>query len=160
MTAPPPCQVEEQERINNVTDITALKKIIKKGVLDRSIPSIGPDSAATSSVCTPTAPPIPTGRISTKIFQSPDGTRTAAATVSELAHNVRHPAKEVHIVLSIEIHSLLSTAKFAKAGYIMVFDKEEANIYDAHNTTPPYRCLASTLIRPSRSRCQVYSSGW
>jgi hypothetical protein len=134
-TAPPPCQVEEQERINNVTDITALKKFIKKGVLDGSIPSIVPDSAATSSVGTPTAPLIPTGRISTKIFQLPDGTRTAAATVSELAHNVRHPAKEVHIVPSIETHSLLSTVKFAEAGCIMVFDKEEVNIYDAQDTT-------------------------
>jgi hypothetical protein len=129
-TAPPPCQVEEQERINNVTSITALEKFIKKGVLDGSIPSIIPDSTATSSVGTPTAPLIPTRRISTKIFQLPDGTRTAAATVSKLIHNVRQPAKEVHIVPSIETHSLLSTVKFTEAGYITVFDKEEVNIYD------------------------------
>jgi hypothetical protein len=38
-------------------------------------------------------------------------------------------------VPSIETHSLLSTAKFAKAGYIMVFDKEEINIYNAQDTT-------------------------
>ena len=55
--------------------------------------------------------------------------------MSELAHNVRHPAKEVHIVPSVKTHSLLSTAKFAEAGYITVFDKEEVNIYDAQNTT-------------------------
>jgi len=55
--------------------------------------------------------------------------------VSELVHNVRQPAKEVHIVPSIETHSLLSTAKFAKAGYITVFDNEEVNIYDVQNTT-------------------------
>jgi len=131
----PPCQVEEQERINNVNDIPALKKFIKKGVLGGSIPSIIADSAATSSVGTPTAHLIPTGRISNKIFQLPDGTRTAAATMSELAHNVRQPAKEVHIVPSIETHSLLCTAKFAEVGYITVFDKEEVNIYDAQNTT-------------------------
>ena len=134
-TALPPCQVEEQEGINNVTDITALEKFIKKGVLDGSIPSIVVDSAVTSSVGTPTAPLIPTGHISTKIFQLPDGSRTAAATVSELAHNVRQPAKDVHIVPSIETHSLLSTAKFAKAGYITVFNNEEVNIYGAQNTT-------------------------
>ena len=93
------------------------------------------DSAATSSVGTPTAPLIPTGCISNKIFQLPDGTRTAATTVSELAHNVRKPAKDVHIVPSIESNSLLSTAKFAKADYITVFDKEEVNIYDVHDTT-------------------------
>jgi hypothetical protein len=118
-----------QEIINNVNDVTILKQITKKGVLNDSIPSIVADSAATSSVGTPTAPLIPTGRISNKIFQLPDGTRTAAATVSELAHNVRQPAKDVHIVPSIESNSLL-TAKFAKAGYITVFDNEEVNIYN------------------------------
>ena len=55
--------------------------------------------------------------------------------MSELAHNVQQPAKEVHIVPSIETHSLLSTAKFAKAGHITVFDNEEVNIYDVQNTT-------------------------
>jgi hypothetical protein len=38
-------------------------------------------------------------------------------------------------VLSIETHSLLSTVKFAEAGYITVLDKEEVNIYDTQNTT-------------------------
>ena len=92
------------------------------------------DSATTFSVGTPTAPLIPTGRISGKIFQLPDGTRTAAATVSKLAHNVRQPAKEIHIVPSIKSNSLLSTEKIAKAGYTTVFNNEEVNIYDAHNT--------------------------
>ena len=123
-----------QETINNINDITTLKQIIKKGVLNGSIPSIIGDSAATSSVGTPTAPLIPTGRISNKIFQLPDGTRTAAATVSELMHNVRQPAKDVHIIPSIESNSLLSMAKLSKAGYITVFDNEEVNIYDAHDT--------------------------
>ncbi len=55
--------------------------------------------------------------------------------MSELPHDVRHPAKEVHIVPSIKTHSLLSVPKFAEAGYITVFDDEEVNIYDAQNTT-------------------------
>jgi hypothetical protein len=130
----PPCQVKEQEYVNNVNDTTALKKIIKKGVLNGSIPSIVADSAATSSVRTPTAPLIPTGRISNKNFQLPNGTQTAATTVSKLAHNIRQPAKDVHIVPSIKSNSLLSTTKFAKAGYITVFDNEEVNIYDTHDT--------------------------
>ena len=55
--------------------------------------------------------------------------------MSELAHDVRQPVKDVHIVPSIESNSLLSTAKFDKVGYITVFDNKEVNIYDAHNTT-------------------------
>ena len=115
--------------------MAALEEITKKGVLDGSIASIIADSAATSSINTRTAPLITTGRISNKIFQLPNGTRTAAATVSKLMPNVRQLAKEVHIVPSIETHSLLCTAKFAEAGYVTVFDNEEVNIYDAQNTT-------------------------
>ena len=103
---------------------------MQQGVLNGSTPSILADSAATSSVGTRTAPLIPTGRISNKIFQLPNGTRTAAATVSELAHNVRQPAKDVHNIPSIKSISLLSTAKFAKAGNIKVFDND-----DAYDTT-------------------------
>ena len=123
-----------QETINNVNDITTLEQIIKKGVLNGSIPSIIADSAATSSVGTPAAPLIPTRRVSNKIFQLPDGLQTAAATVSKLAHNVQQPAKDIHIVPSIKSNLLLSTAKFAEAGYITVFDNQEVNIYNAHDT--------------------------
>jgi len=70
-TAPPPCQVEEQERINNVNDVTALEEIIKKGVLDGSIASIVADSAATSSVGTRTAPLSPPGAHPTKSSNYP-----------------------------------------------------------------------------------------
>ena len=69
--APPPCQVKVQETINNLNVITTLEQIIKKRVLNGSIPSIVMVSAATSCVGTPTTPLIPTGRISNKIVQLP-----------------------------------------------------------------------------------------
>ncbi len=139
-TVPPPCQVEEQEsnkppkRVNTVNKMYALEQLIKQGVLDGSIPSIVANSAATSSVDTTTVPFILKGCTSNKIFQLPDGTLTAAATISKLAHDAFQPAKDVHIVLSIKSNSLLSTAKFAVAGYITVFDNKEVNIYDVQNT--------------------------
>jgi hypothetical protein len=70
---------------------------------------------------------------------------TAAATVSKLAHDVQQPAKDAHIVPSIQSNSLLSTAKFAKAGYITVFDNEEVNIYDAHDTM--YKVLQAAILQ-------------
>jgi hypothetical protein len=139
--APPPCQVKEQEiseqpkSIHNVNETKALEQLIKKGVLNGSILSIVADSAATSHIGTKHDPFIPTGCTSEKIFQLPDRTRTAASTISELAHNVPQPAKDVHIVPTIKTNSLLSTAKFAAAGYITIFDDKEVNIYDAQNTT-------------------------
>jgi hypothetical protein len=60
--------------------------------------------------------------------------RTRASNIHELHHDVRQPAKGVHIVPTISNNSLLSTAKFATAGYITVFDGEEVNIYDLSNT--------------------------
>jgi hypothetical protein len=57
-----------------------------------------------------------------------------ASDIHHLHHNARQPAKDVHIVLTIATNLLLSTAKFATAGYITVFDGKEVNIYDASNT--------------------------
>jgi hypothetical protein len=46
---------------------------------------------------------------------------------------VHQPAKDVHIVPTIDTNLLLSTAKYATVGYITVFDDKEVNIYDATN---------------------------
>ena len=143
-TAPPPCQVKEQdhppprERVNIMRSITNRTQSIRRRVLNGSIPSAIADSGATSHVGTTKDSSkhafIPTGKPSTKVFQLPDGTRTPASDIQQLHHNVRQPAKDVHIVPTIDSNSLLSTAKFATAGYITVFDSKEVNIYDANNT--------------------------
>jgi hypothetical protein len=48
-TTPPDCQVKEQMSIKEETIIQISKASIKSGVLDRTIPSIIADSAATSN---------------------------------------------------------------------------------------------------------------
>jgi hypothetical protein len=42
--------------------------------------------------------------------------------------------REVHTVPNIPTNLLISTAKFAEAGYITVFDDKEVNVYNASNT--------------------------
>jgi hypothetical protein len=64
----------------------------------------------------------------------PTELRTPASDIQHLHHYVRQPAKDVHIVPTIDKNSLLSIPKFAAAGYITVFDGEEVNIYEAYNT--------------------------
>jgi hypothetical protein len=71
--------------------------------------------------------------------------QTAAATVSELVHDIRQPANDVHIIPSIQSNSLLSTEKFNKAGYITVFDKKEVNIHDVHDTT--YKVSPAAILQ-------------
>jgi hypothetical protein len=48
--------------------------------------------------------------------------------------DVRAPANKLYITPGVSQHSLLSTGKFADANYIMVFDKEMVNIYNANDT--------------------------
>jgi hypothetical protein len=65
----------------------------------------------------------------------PNGQVEEANNMDELQHNVRHPAKDMHIVPGIERDSLLSIPKFVNANYIAIFDKDEVNIYDANKTS-------------------------
>jgi len=92
------------------------------------------DSGATSSVGTPTDPFAKTGRQSNKIFRLPNGAREEAREIGELATNVRGPARDVHSTPGITKTSLVSTAKFADAVYTTIFDGNQVNIYDQHNT--------------------------
>jgi hypothetical protein len=58
----------------------------------------------------------------------PNGQVEEANNMDELQHNVRHPAKDVHIVPGIERGSLLSIPKFVNANYVAIFDKDKVNI--------------------------------
>jgi len=51
-----------------------------------------------------------------------------------LLHNVRAPAQDVNIVPSLVENSLLSTSKFAAAGYTTIYDENEVNFYDTKTT--------------------------
>jgi len=92
------------------------------------------DSGATSSIGTPTDPFAKTGRQSNKIFHLPNGATEEAREIGKLATNVRTPARDVHITPSITKTSLVSTAKFVDAGYTTIFDGNQVNIYDQHDT--------------------------
>jgi hypothetical protein len=128
-TAPPKRRVDEQNKVYNSNEI-------KKGVLDGSIPSAVTDSSATSNVGTTRDRArkafVATGQKLDKAFRMPNGQVEEANDMGELQHNVRHPAKDVHIVPGIEPDSLLSIPKFINANYIAIFDKAEVNIYNAN----------------------------
>ncbi len=134
--APPTCQVNEQdddpvEQVNNINKL-------KQGVLDGSIPSAIADSGATSSIGTKRDRNrntfVATGRQLDKAFRMPNGEVEEASNMDKFQHDVRHPAKDVHIMPGIKHDSLLSIPKFADANYVAIFDKDEVNIYDANKT--------------------------
>jgi hypothetical protein len=107
---------------------------LRRGVLDGSIPSAVVDSGATSSVGTPTDPFAKTGQQSNKVFCLPNGATEEAREIGELATNVRALARDVHITPGITATSLISTSKFSDAGYTTIFEGDQVNIYDQHDT--------------------------
>ena len=71
---------------------------------------------------------------SNKVFQMPNGHKPPAREVKLLEHDLRAPARDVHMVSGLTETSLVSAAKLAEIGYVSVFDNDEVNIYDSHNT--------------------------
>ncbi len=69
------------------------------------------------------------------VFHLPNGAIALATTINQIHHNVCVPACEVNIVSSLVSHSLLSTSKFAAAGYTAIYDKDKVNFYNTHTTT-------------------------
>jgi hypothetical protein len=74
-----------------------------------------------------------TGLLSEKVFILPDKTRIRATNKMWLKHNLQPKASKMNIMTNL--HSMLiSVPKMVDAGYIAVFDKKEARIYDATTT--------------------------
>ena len=120
--APPTCPVDKQdddhnETVNNINEL-------KIEVLNGTILSAFTDSGATSNVGTTKDRDrrafIATGRQSDKAFRMPDGLVEEATALDALQHNLRAPARDIHIVSSIERNLLLSVSKFVDANYIVI----------------------------------------
>jgi hypothetical protein len=107
---------------------------MKEGVLNGTIPSAVSDTGATLSAFLKKDPSRTTGKLSTTVFHLPDGAIAPATTRNKLLHNVHEPAHSVNIVPALVENSLLSTNKFAKAGYTIIYDKDGVNFYDARTT--------------------------
>jgi hypothetical protein len=107
---------------------------MKEGVLNGMIPSAVSDTGATLSTFLKKDPSRATGKLSTTVFHLPDGTIAPATTRNKLLHNLREPARSINIVPALVENSLLSTNKFAKEGYTIIYDKDEVNFYDARTT--------------------------
>jgi hypothetical protein len=107
---------------------------MKEGMLNGTIPLAVSDTGATSSAFLKKDPSCATGKLSTTVFHLLNGAIAPALTRNKLLHNVREPARSVNIVPALVENSLLSTIKFAKAGYTVIYDKDEVNFYDARTT--------------------------
>ncbi len=117
----------------HINPLTALNHM-HTSILNGTIPSAVSNTGATLSAFLKLDPSFPTGRVSTLVFHLPDGAVALATTVNKLLHEVRTPARDVNIVPSLVGYLLLSTSKFAAAGYTAVYDKDKVNFYDARTT--------------------------
>ncbi len=74
-----------------------------------------------------------TGLPSKKVFMLPDKLKILATKIMRLKHNLREGAGEMNIVPNLH-STLISVSKMAEHGYIAVFNKTEAKIYDETTT--------------------------
>ncbi len=75
-----------------------------------------------------------TGLPSNKVFMLPDKSKIKAMNTMQLKHKLQAGAGKMNIIPNL--HSkLISVPKMADHGYIAVFDKNEARIYDGTTTT-------------------------
>ena len=160
---PPPCQVEEQPKISQLSPTHHLvtpqfpslpswdtaanlpEQNIKQLVLNGQVPTAIADAGATSNCGVPSLvstcvtykiepdPFISTGQKSDRIFRASGGQLYPADELKMLPFNIRQPANEVHMVPGFK-NNLLSTSYFVDAGYAWLFDQDEVNIYDKRNT--------------------------
>ncbi len=75
-----------------------------------------------------------TGSPSKKVFMLPDKSKIPATKIMRLRHNLQEGAGEMNIVPNLH-STLISVPKMAEHGYIAVFNKTEAKIYDGTTTT-------------------------
>jgi hypothetical protein len=75
-----------------------------------------------------------TGLPSGKVFMLPDASKIPATKLMHLKHNLRPGAGDMNIVPNLH-SSLISVPKMADQGYMAVFDKTSATIYDGTTTT-------------------------
>jgi hypothetical protein len=73
-------------------------------------------------------PFIPTNEVSTKVFIIVTGFKTPGSVVAKLHHPVQEPVRTVDIVLGPRDQSLVSGEKFAKVGYVSIYNNKEVNI--------------------------------
>jgi hypothetical protein len=68
-----------------------------------------------------------------------------------LLHDVQAPARDVNIVPSLVSNLLLSTSKFAEAGYTAIYDKDNINFYNARTTK--ITALADAVLKGLQCSC-------
>jgi hypothetical protein len=71
---------------------------------------------------------------SNKVFMLPDKTKIKATQTMQLKHKLQAGAGKMNIVPNVH-STLISVPKMADHGYIAVFDKKEARIYDGTTMT-------------------------
>ena len=122
--------MEAKEKLNNrqacKQENDRMRQEIMLGRATSGIVNLG----ATSSCGRLVDPFIRTGELLHKQFQVPMGHIVLATKIMKLLHDVIEPARTVELVPAMKQDTLICVGKIADAGYLIIFDEEEVNIYD------------------------------
>eukprot|EP00804_Cyclotella_cryptica_P029542 CCRYP_020578-RA/>CCRYP_020578-RA protein AED:0.38 eAED:0.35 QI:0/0/0/0.66/0/0/3/0/585 len=115
----------------SVADTPLTLAQLKSGIFNGTIAPAVSDTGATSTAGAPHDLFHPVHTRSTKAFVLPTGSIAQASTATTLLLNICPPANRVDIIPGLK-QTLLSSSKFADAGYTAIYNKEEGNFYNSH----------------------------
>ena len=107
---------------------------IKSDVQSGKIPSIIADSGNTSHCRNKNDPFVHMGEPSPKVFHMSLRLTTKEMHKAKLIHQVKEPARTVHIIPGLQNSSLFSIGKFANTNYITIFTPNKVQLFDGDNT--------------------------
>ena len=79
-------------------------------------------------------------------FGAPTGHNARAYYMEKLEHKLCGPARDVHIVPSLQHLSLLSTSKMSDANYIAIYDNNKVNFFDRNTVKLKYKKRKSYVV--------------
>ena len=136
-------KVEQQQKIDLRWEKILEKRRQRLAILDSGATSGGAGEEDEYGL-------IDTGQQSNKTFMFPNNTKKKSTKKMHLKHDIRQEAKEMNIIPGLHA-PLVSIPKLANAGYITVFEKSIANVYDKATTT----VTASNKPVLQAPRCQI-----
>lgn len=92
------------------------------------------DSGTTSGVGRSPDPFEKIGEHFSKVFIPPDGADAESTELAQVEHQLREPARDMHVTTGITSASLASTGKYADAGYASLFLDDRLEVFDLQNT--------------------------
>ena len=94
-----------------------------------------------------------------KIFACANRGLTKSTEVAEVEHDLRPPARDMHVTPGITSASLTSTGKYANPNYASLFLKDRVEVFDLENAKKIVSKRQSFTATDTEMACREYLCG-